>query len=142
MPTWPSPTRTFASNERSDGERSGLLRMPPAELPNLPLQDALQLVHLYAEKGSPKCEKAALPWLGRYLTESSLRLQHFTKRPALTGRSDHSGRRDSNSGPLVPQTAQRMAGGVRRWREVAPHHRFWAPRRLSERSRSGTFVGS
>jgi hypothetical protein len=30
------------------------------ELPNLPLEDALQLVHLYAERGSPKYEKAAL----------------------------------------------------------------------------------
>ena len=47
------------------------------ELPNLPLEDALQLVHLYAERGSPKYEKAALRWLGRYLAESSPRLQHF-----------------------------------------------------------------
>jgi len=30
------------------------------ELPNLPLEDALQLVHLYAERGSPKYEKAAM----------------------------------------------------------------------------------
>ena len=30
------------------------------ELPKLPLEDALQLVHLYAERGSPKYEKAAL----------------------------------------------------------------------------------
>ena len=28
------------------------------ELPNLSLQDALQLVHLYAERGSPKFEPA------------------------------------------------------------------------------------
>jgi hypothetical protein len=27
-------------------------------LPDLPLEDALQLVHLYAERGSPKYEKA------------------------------------------------------------------------------------
>jgi hypothetical protein len=47
------------------------------ELPNLPLEDALQLVHLYAERGSPKYEKAALRWLQRYLTEGSPRLQHF-----------------------------------------------------------------
>ena len=39
------------------------------ELPNLPLEDALKLVHLYAERGSPKYEKAALRWLERYLTE-------------------------------------------------------------------------
>jgi hypothetical protein len=28
------------------------------ELPNLPLEDALQLVHLYAERGSPKYQRA------------------------------------------------------------------------------------
>ena len=30
-----------------------------------------------------------------------------------------SGRRDLNSGPLVPQTLQRSGGGCREWREVA-----------------------
>jgi hypothetical protein len=37
------------------------------ELPNLPLEDAhaLQLVHLYAERGSPKYEKAAMRRLER-----------------------------------------------------------------------------
>ena len=49
------------------------------ELPNLPLADLLQLVHLYAERGSPKYEKAALRWLERYLTEGSPRLQHFAE---------------------------------------------------------------
>ncbi len=49
------------------------------ELPNLSLQDALQLVHLYAERGSPKYERAALRWLQRYLTEGSPRLQHFAE---------------------------------------------------------------
>jgi hypothetical protein len=44
------------------------------ELPNLPLEDALQLDQLYAERGSPKYEKAALRWLERYLTETSPRL--------------------------------------------------------------------
>jgi hypothetical protein len=39
------------------------------QLPNLPLEDALQLVHLYAERGSPKFEPAARRWLERYLTE-------------------------------------------------------------------------
>ena len=29
------------------------------EFPNIPLHDALPLVHLYAERGSPKYEKAA-----------------------------------------------------------------------------------
>lgn len=49
------------------------------ELPNLPLEDALQLVHLYAERGSPKYERTALRWLERYLTEGSPRLQHFAE---------------------------------------------------------------
>jgi len=47
------------------------------ELPNLPLEDALQLVHLYAERGSPKYEKAALRWLARYLDEHSPTLHQF-----------------------------------------------------------------
>jgi hypothetical protein len=33
------------------------------ELPNLPLEDALKLIRLYAERGSPKFERAALRWL-------------------------------------------------------------------------------
>ena len=44
------------------------------ELPSLSLEDALELVHLYAERGSPKYEKAALRWLQRYLTEREPRL--------------------------------------------------------------------
>ena len=46
---------------------------------NLPLKDALQLVHLYAERGSPKYERAALHWLERYLIEGSPRLRHFAQ---------------------------------------------------------------
>ena len=49
------------------------------ELPNLPLEDALQLVDLYAERGSPKYEKAAMRWLERYLSEGTPRLQHFAE---------------------------------------------------------------
>lgn len=49
------------------------------ELPNLPLEDALQLVRLYAERGSPKFEKAAMRWLERYLGEGSPRLKHFAE---------------------------------------------------------------
>ena len=41
------------------------------ELPNLTLEDALQLVHLYFERGSPKAEPAARRWLVRYLSEGS-----------------------------------------------------------------------
>ena len=49
------------------------------ELPTLSLEDALQLVHLYGERESPKYERAALRWLERYLAESSPRLQHFAE---------------------------------------------------------------
>jgi hypothetical protein len=35
------------------------------ELPTLSLVDALELVHLYPERGSPKYENAALRWLER-----------------------------------------------------------------------------
>jgi len=49
------------------------------ELPNLPLENALQLVHLYAERGSPKFEKAAMRWLERYLAEKSPRLEQFAE---------------------------------------------------------------
>ena len=37
----------------------------------LPLEDALKLVHLYAEKESPKFERAAMKFLRRYLDEKS-----------------------------------------------------------------------
>ena len=57
------------------------------ELPDLPLEDALQLVHLYAERGSPKYERAAMRWLERYLTEGTPRLHHFAEVVAsLAGR--------------------------------------------------------
>ena len=59
-----------ASAERSSAERFGWPKRAARELPNLPLQDALQLVHLYAERGSPKYEKAAMRWLERYLSEA------------------------------------------------------------------------
>ncbi|HUG63800.1 MAG TPA: alpha/beta hydrolase [Gaiellaceae bacterium] len=39
----------------------------------LPVEDALQLVRLNAERGSPKYEKAALRWLERYLSQGSRR---------------------------------------------------------------------
>lgn len=49
------------------------------ELPNLSLEDALKLVNLYAERDSPKYEKAALRWLERYLADGSPRLRHFAE---------------------------------------------------------------
>jgi hypothetical protein len=41
------------------------------ELERLTLDDALQLVYLYAERRSPKYERAAIRWLERWLTESA-----------------------------------------------------------------------
>jgi hypothetical protein len=58
----------------------GVLGQP--QLPYLPLEDALQLVRLYAERGSPKYEKAAMRRLTRYLDESSPRLQYFAEMTA------------------------------------------------------------
>jgi hypothetical protein len=49
------------------------------ELPNLSLEDALQLLHLYAEKESPKFERAAVRWLRRYLNEASPELSDVAK---------------------------------------------------------------
>ena len=49
------------------------------DLPDLPLEDALQLVHLYAEQDSPKYERAAMRWLERYLAEGAPRLEHFAE---------------------------------------------------------------
>jgi hypothetical protein len=49
------------------------------ELPKVSLEDALKLVHLYAEKESPKFEKAAIKWLRRYLNEASPELSDLAK---------------------------------------------------------------
>jgi hypothetical protein len=49
------------------------------ELPKLTLDDALQLVYLYADRNSPKFEKAALRWLERYLLEGRPTLERFAK---------------------------------------------------------------
>ena len=49
------------------------------DMANVPLEDALKLVYLYAEKESPKYERAAMRWLERYITESSPILRNFAK---------------------------------------------------------------
>ena len=49
------------------------------ELPKLSLEEALELVHLYAERESPKFEPAARRWLVRYLTEGTPGLQDVAK---------------------------------------------------------------
>jgi hypothetical protein len=60
------------------------------EMANLPLENALQLVHLYAERGSPKFEKAAMRWLERYLTEGEPRLQHLAEGAADLAKRERS----------------------------------------------------
>jgi hypothetical protein len=49
------------------------------EIRRLSLEDALDLVHLYAEKASPKYERAAMRWLERYLAEGAPTLQLFAR---------------------------------------------------------------
>ena len=56
------------------------------ERPNLPLEDALQLVHLYFERGSPKAEPAARRWLVRYLSEGTPSLRDVAKITASLAR--------------------------------------------------------
>jgi hypothetical protein len=46
------------------------------------------LVHLYADRSSPKYEPAALRWLERYLTEGTPRLQHFAEITASLARRE------------------------------------------------------
>ena len=48
-------------------------------MPHVPLEDALRLVYLYAEKESPKYERAAMKWLRRYLEEKEPTLEEFAK---------------------------------------------------------------
>jgi hypothetical protein len=48
-------------------------------MPQVPLEDAPKLVHLYAKKESPKYERAAMRWLERYLAESSPRLKDLVE---------------------------------------------------------------
>jgi hypothetical protein len=62
-----------------------LLKTPLASF-RLPLEDALQLVHLYAERGSPKYEKAALAVALRYLTERRPGLDDVAKVTASLAR--------------------------------------------------------
>ncbi len=51
------------------------------ELPRpLPLEDALKLTHLYAEKEQwDKFERAAMKWLRRYLDEKEPTLKNFAE---------------------------------------------------------------
>jgi len=46
------------------------------------LEERLQLVHLYAQRGSPKFEPAARRWLVRYLSEGTRDLEDVAKMTA------------------------------------------------------------
>jgi hypothetical protein len=60
-------------------ERRALWLAQNGELPNLPLEDALQLADLYFERGSRKAEPAARRWLVRYLREGTPSLRDVAK---------------------------------------------------------------
>lgn len=47
------------------------------DMGSITLDEARDLVDLYAEKGSPKYERAALRWLERYLAEAEPSLERF-----------------------------------------------------------------
>jgi hypothetical protein len=49
----------------------------------VPLEHARALVELYAEHGSPKYERAALKYLGRYLTEADPSLEDVAQLAGL-----------------------------------------------------------
>jgi hypothetical protein len=75
-----SKTRDALSFNGLSTARQRLRREAVArELPKVSLEDALRLVHLYAEKESPKFEKAAIRWLRRYLKEASPELSDVAK---------------------------------------------------------------
>ena len=85
------------------------------ELPNLPLEDALQLVHLYFERGSPKAEPAARRWLVRYLSEGTPSVRDVAKVTAsLAERELEAGGLNQafrRRGPGQPAAAARIRRG-------------------------------
>lgn len=82
-----SEGHTYARFQRAL-ERGALWAAEDAarEMPRLSLRDALALVHLYADRGSPKFEAAARRWLCRYLEEASPRLVDVAKVAASLAR--------------------------------------------------------
>ena len=66
---------------------------------NLPLEDALQLVHLSFERGSPKAEPAARRWLVRYLSEGTPSLRDVAKVTASLAKREHERLAETGHGP-------------------------------------------
>jgi hypothetical protein len=86
------PHAGVASAERSNAGALWLAEDAARELPNLPLEDALQLVHLYLDRGSPKAEPAARRWLILYLSEGTPSISDVAKVTAsLATRGDSEG---------------------------------------------------
>ena len=59
------PQRALAVGNLTAAEQAAF------EVPFVPLAQARELVELYAEKGDPKYERAALKYLARYMAEGS-----------------------------------------------------------------------
>ena len=76
------------------------------DMPHVPLEDAFKLVCLYAEKESPKFEKAALKWLRRYLDEDTPSLTEFAKVVAELVETP----RAVSSGERIPPFAEKPSG--------------------------------
>ena len=91
-------------------------------MPHVPLEDALKLVYLYAEKESPKYERAALRWLLRYLEEKDPTLKNFAKEVrSLEARELDAGRTDITSSPrLAEALLDRLPRPVQRLSHLPP----------------------
>ena len=85
------PTDSHARFRRAIERRALWIADAARELPNLPLEDALQLVHSYAERGSPKFERAALRWLQRGVLSLAGHLR-IEEREPRGGRAEQDGR--------------------------------------------------
>ena len=82
-------THAYARFQRALEHRALWAAEDAARELQLSLHDALRLVHLYADRRSPKFERAALRWLERYLAESSPRLQSVAEVTASLARREH-----------------------------------------------------
>ena len=75
-----SPGRPYAVFQRAlKNGNLWVAETEARELRKVSLEDALRLVHLYAEKESPKFERAAMKWLRRYLDEKEPTLKNFAE---------------------------------------------------------------
>ena len=108
-------TRTRAvTDEHMLVTASAWPRTRPCKLPNLPLEDALQRVHLYAERGSPKFERGpddmspSCPlWVDSHEVVPTIRRVRGTN-PVSAGRATRSAGAKSPRSPTQgdrPQTA-------------------------------------